>query len=444
MTLHLTDDNISKLKVTVAEEKREEKEKPIWENRIYTSINYNNPGNDTWDPKTFDWEHYSHDLCRLYARHFEKWWDSNKFNWKSGSKYLCNKIKDEHFEKWWDPNKFNWEKDSRSLSDYCSKYFDIWWDPNKYNWETGSHSLVSNCLKDFKLWWDPNKFNWEKDSVSLSNYTPNNFDIWWDPNKYKGSYDTLIKNHFKSKFLKLWWKPKKDIFKYSGLLIESTDGKYEYINDDEKRLRFNIWWNPNQFDWENYSGFLCKELNFLFLDWWDPYKFNLEHHTNKLIKHCSNYFEIWWVYKNSLVLTPVSYGYLVSECSENIKKWWNKEQFPVSLFVTLAKYCSKDFDIWWKPKQFRYTAITLMALIKYCSKDFPKWYHPSILGIELKKTPIYESDIKHHLMQDFKKTKEELPDNLEYDYYRVFEIIPLIYSDFSDLWEDDMIIYRLA
>lgn len=114
-------------------------------------------------------------------------------------------------------------------------------------------------------------------------------------------------------------------------MIEKLD--YDPLDKDEKYhsylcrdlcdtypTYFDVWWNPDKFDWENSSKYLCEYCSQHFDKWWDPDKFNYIQCSTKLIKYCSEYFNKWW--------DP------------------DKIKLPLNGIDYLKKYCSEYKDIW--------------------------------------------------------------------------------------------------
>jgi hypothetical protein len=77
------------------------------------------------------------------------------------------------------------------------------------------------------------------------------------------------------------------------------------------------WFNPDTFDWS------WSEL---------------------LAQYCFDYFEIWW--------DPEKYewdgysDYLVEFCPEHIKTWFDKDKFNWNDGTLLFRHCVHDIDIW--------------------------------------------------------------------------------------------------
>jgi len=74
-----------------------------------------------------------------------------------------------HFNEWWDPNKFDWKGYSFFLAEFCTRYFDIWWDSDKYNWQD-SRYLAEYCSDHFPKWWNSERFNWQDGCWHLVKY----------------------------------------------------------------------------------------------------------------------------------------------------------------------------------------------------------------------------------------------------------------------------------
>ena len=89
---------------------------------------------------------------------FEELWNTEIFNWKKYSHYLC-KYCSKYFKIWWDSEKFNWEYYSDLLSKYCSKYFNIWWDSGKFDWKYVNY-LQKYC-QNYKNVWEKDYIKWK-------------------------------------------------------------------------------------------------------------------------------------------------------------------------------------------------------------------------------------------------------------------------------------------
>ena len=62
-------------------------------------------------------------------------------------KYFCSK----HFDTWWNSNKFNWACDSWALARFCYMHFDKWWNLESFN---------SFYLKDLEEYCAEHKDKW--------------------------------------------------------------------------------------------------------------------------------------------------------------------------------------------------------------------------------------------------------------------------------------------
>ena len=77
------------------------------------------------------------------------------------------------------------------------------------------------------------------------------------------------------------------------------------------------YWDPEQFDWKNYSPDIAYYASKYFDIWWNPDKFNW-HKSYILCRCCAKYF----------------------------KKWWDPEKFNWFDSADLAIYCNEYFEIW--------------------------------------------------------------------------------------------------
>lgn len=72
-------------------------------------------------------------------------------------------------------------------------------------------------------------------------------------------------------------------------------------NEIEYYIKFcneqiEVWWDPEIFDWENYTKDLCIHCFKQFEVWWDPERFNLNENAKYLYEYCSEYKNIWEPY----------------------------------------------------------------------------------------------------------------------------------------------------
>ena len=125
------------------------------------------------------------------------------------------------------------------------------------------------------------------DSRYLCEYFSRYFDIWWDPDKFN-------------------WK-------------EASHYLCYYC-----RNYFDDWWDPDKFDWEKGSRYLCECHSDYFNNWWDSDKFNWEDASYALCKYCHKYFDIWW---DSNKFNWKRSEYLLDNCLEHFDKWWDSEKF---------------------------------------------------------------------------------------------------------------------
>lgn len=142
-------------------------------------------------------------------------------------------------------------------------------------------------------------------------------------------------------------------------------GKRYRIKED-----FEKWFDPEKFNWENYSYILVRDHWDKFDLWFDTEKFNYESSTY-LAKFCSNKFDQWfnsekfnWVYGSN---------HLAQFCFDKFDKWFNPEKFNWRIASGyLAEFCSNKFEKWFDPEKF-YWNNQLIFLENFCSKYKHIW-----------------------------------------------------------------------
>jgi len=128
---------------------------------------------------------------------------------------------------------------------------------------------------------------------------------------------------------------------------EKSNSILNALKNCENEKEFNKIWSciicgPDVF--YGYYSKLKKENNIAFF----LINFNWEDYSDFLCQYCSKYLNIWW--------DPVHFNwcckyYLCQYCFEHFKIWWDSDKFKFDSqydYYYLNKYCSNFKNIWGK------------------------------------------------------------------------------------------------
>jgi hypothetical protein len=273
-----------------------------------------------------------------------------------------------NFNDWWNVDKFNWNE-CHILPQKCEKYFDTWWPTGKYH--SNKLGYIASCSTiPLSKWW--NKLKHSKELMNSSSLflsrDKNEFDLWWDPQAFN-------------------WTA------YSGELIKL----YNH--------RFDDWWDPNKFNWFNHSTFLLQYAGDKFDKWWDPKRFNWRA-SDILADMYASVFDKWW--NPDMFRWDVGSSNLAKSCSVHIKKWWNPSLFNWDSRKYLVQKCSEDINIWFVTNRFVGWRYYSTLFPEHCSKSFDTWWYPNSFD------------------------------------YRYVDKLKTYAQDFKDKWEHEYLIWKLA
>lgn len=124
-----------------------------------------------------------------------------------------------------------------------------------------------------------------------------------------------------------------------------------YIVMEECKDSFQVWWDPQRFDWDSYSYFLPWHLKDKFEFWWDPKRFNWKPSALFAKEEDASIYSGSWA--------------LLSEMKEEFPKWWDPERFDWESCSSALPYeCPEYFDYWWHPEKI--VIPSAVSIYGYC------------------------------------------------------------------------------
>ena len=173
-----------------------------------------------------------------------------------------------------------------------------------------------------------------------------------------------------------------DLWYYTGLVDigKSSHLLCEYAPSQA----FDVWWDPDEFNWERDSTFLIDNFSDRFDDWWDPERFNWKYSASlsriSMVKH----WDTWWD-PERFIYTESSVSSLAWAASHKFDIWWDAEKISsiksFDRFSTpLICKLSHRFDVWWDPEKIYWGDSDLRNLVQYCPEHFDKWWQPDRFG----------------------------------------------------------------
>lgn len=115
---------------------------------------------DKYDFANYFQTHLSANFCKGSPDELPLWWDKCKFDW--GCSYELAKYCYMHFDIWWDSERFRFKSENavKALITNCKEHFDVWWDAEKISLKLYTIDLLLNCSEHFETWYNPVEFNW--------------------------------------------------------------------------------------------------------------------------------------------------------------------------------------------------------------------------------------------------------------------------------------------
>ena len=152
----------------------------------------------------------------------------------------------------------------------------------------------------------------------------------------------------------------------------------EYTDDwfVENVDNFDLWFDPETFDWHEGSWLLGAICSKYFNKWFDPDTFGWDMGASWSLPYsCSDCFDVWW---DSEKYEWNDDGWaLANYCSEHFDKWWDKDKFNWDHSLALA-HCGKDFETWWDKDKFNWDYSDdfgdYISLAEYCGEYFDVWW----------------------------------------------------------------------
>jgi len=191
---------------------------------------------------------------------------------------------------------------------------------------------------------DPEGDKWRTDKIILGNkyHIKNDFAKWFDPEKFNwDDYSYYLTQYFSRHFDKWFFKDKFNWDDYSYYLTQ-------YCSN-----HFDKWFDKEKFNWKKYSHYLPQFCSEHFDKWFDPEKFNWKDYSGYLAIYCSNHFDKWfdaekfnWYYSD----------FLAKYCSNHFAKWFDPKKFNWNYYLYLIDYCNSQFTLWKQsnPKLLKY------------------------------------------------------------------------------------------